>query len=70
VEFKSPSNRNIPAACGPYSRAAIAGGCVFLAGQTGRDPRTGKVIEGDIEAHARLTHPTKLESRSWFNSFK
>jgi len=73
VEFKSPSNGDIPAACGPYSHAVIAGDYVFLAGQTGRDPRTGKVIEGDIEAQcgaAQLTHPTKLESRSWFNSFK
>ena len=51
MEFKSPSNGNIPA---PYSHAVIAGDYVFLAGQTGRDPRTGKVIEGDIEAHAAL----------------
>ncbi len=44
-----------------------SGDYVFFAGQTGRDSRTGKVIEGDIEAQwgtARLTHPTKLESRS------
>jgi enamine deaminase RidA (YjgF/YER057c/UK114 family) len=54
VEFKSPSNGNIPAACRPYSHAVIGGDYVFLAGQTGRDPRTGKVIEGDIEPNAAL----------------
>lgn len=40
----------IPAAYGPYSHAVVAGDYVFLAGQTARDPVTGKLIDGDIRA--------------------
>ena len=50
VTPKSFSKGNIPVAYGPYSNVAIARDYVFLAGQSGRDPHTGKVIEGDIEA--------------------
>lgn len=44
-----PGSR-IPAAYGPYSHAVVAGDFVFLAGQTARDPDTGKLIDGDITA--------------------
>lgn len=39
-----------PKAIGPYSQAVVAGDLVFLAGQVGADPKTGKLVEGGIEA--------------------
>lgn len=41
-----------PAAIGPYSHAVKAGNLLFLSGQVGIDPATGK-IEGDITAQTR-----------------
>ncbi|MDR1306552.1 MAG: Rid family detoxifying hydrolase [Treponema sp.] len=35
---------------GPYSHGIDADGLVFLSGQTPVDPKTGKLIEGDIKA--------------------
>ena len=42
-----------PRPMGPYSHAVIAGDFVFLAGQTARDPVTGRLIEGDVAAQTR-----------------
>jgi 2-iminobutanoate/2-iminopropanoate deaminase len=42
------ASKGAPAAAGPYSQAIKAGGLVFAAGQTGRDPATNKLVEGDI----------------------
>jgi 2-iminobutanoate/2-iminopropanoate deaminase len=39
-----------PKAIGPYSQAVVANGMVFAAGQIGIDPKTGKTVEGGIEA--------------------
>ena len=38
-----------PAAIGPYSHAVKAGNMVFLSGQIGLDPATGKMVEGITE---------------------
>lgn len=49
---------NLPAPAGAYSpavRTANAGSLMFVSGQTPRDQATGLVVEGDIEAQARLT---------------
>ncbi len=46
---------SIPAAYGAYSHAVVAGDYVFVAGQTGRDPQTGRVIEGDVGAQTQRT---------------
>ncbi|HEY2323610.1 MAG TPA: Rid family hydrolase, partial [Thermoanaerobaculia bacterium] len=35
---------------GPFSQAIEAGGFIYLSGQVGQDPATGKVVEGGIEA--------------------
>ena len=35
---------------GPFSPAIEAGGFLYLSGQVGQDPATGKVVEGGIEA--------------------
>ncbi|MDA1348752.1 MAG: Rid family detoxifying hydrolase [Chloroflexi bacterium] len=40
---------------GPYSQGIKAGGFVFVAGEKGIDPATGKIVEGGIEAETRQT---------------
>lgn len=40
---------------GPYSQAIRAGGFVFVAGEKGIDPKTGKVVPGGIAAETRQT---------------
>ena len=41
-----------PAAVGPYSQAVRHGNLVFLSGQIGLDPGSGKLVSGGIEAQA------------------
>ena len=41
---------NAPAAVGPYSQAIVANGLVFCSGQGGLDPKTGKLVDGGIQA--------------------
>jgi 2-iminobutanoate/2-iminopropanoate deaminase len=43
-----------PPATGTYSQAIRTGNLVFLTGQTGRDPNTGKLEDG-LEAQTRRT---------------
>jgi 2-iminobutanoate/2-iminopropanoate deaminase len=38
---------------GPYSPGVDIGSLVFVAGQIGTDPETGKMVEGGIEAETR-----------------
>jgi 2-iminobutanoate/2-iminopropanoate deaminase len=40
---------------GPYSQGIKAGGFVFVAGEKGIDPVTGKIVPGGIEAETRRT---------------
>jgi 2-iminobutanoate/2-iminopropanoate deaminase len=40
---------------GPYSQGIKAGGFVFVAGEKGIDPATGKIVAGGIEAETRRT---------------
>ena len=42
-----------PAAVGPYSQAIVIERFVYTAGQVGLDPRTGKLVEGGLEAETR-----------------
>lgn len=42
-----------PAAIGPYSQGNQAGNTVYLSGQLGIDPATGKLAEGGVGAQAR-----------------
>ena len=46
-------SKKAPAAIGPYSPALKVGNLIFASGQVPIDPRTGKMIEGDIEAQTR-----------------
>jgi 2-iminobutanoate/2-iminopropanoate deaminase len=40
------STDKAPGAVGPYSQAVRAGDLVFISGQIGLDPATGKMVEG------------------------
>jgi 2-iminobutanoate/2-iminopropanoate deaminase len=42
--------RNLPAPVGPYSPGMIVGNLVFVSGQAGRDPATGRLAGDTIEA--------------------
>ena len=46
---------NSAAPIGPYSQGIEAGGFVFVAGEKGIDPATGKIVEGGIQAETRRT---------------
>ena len=50
--MKVVSTSNAPAAIGPYSPGIQTGNMVFLSGQLGIDPATGKMPEG-VEAQAK-----------------
>lgn len=43
-----------PAAIGPYSQAIVHGGLVYCSGQIALDPVSGALLEGDVQAEARL----------------
>lgn len=43
-----------PKAIGPYSQAVKMGDLVFLSGQLPLDPVTGEMVNGDVQAQARL----------------
>ena len=45
---KAVTTKEAPPASGPYSQGIKAGEFVFAAGQVGRDPATGKLVEGGI----------------------
>ena len=47
------STPNAPAAIGVYSQAVRAGNILWVSGQIPLDPKTGQLIEGDIEAQIR-----------------
>ena len=49
--MKTIETKHAPAALGPYSQAKKVGNLVFLSGQIGINPETGKLSEG-LEAQA------------------
>jgi 2-iminobutanoate/2-iminopropanoate deaminase len=54
VEKEIILSKKAPAAVGPYSPALKVGNLIFASGQIPIDPKTGKMIEGDIEAKTRM----------------
>jgi 2-iminobutanoate/2-iminopropanoate deaminase len=50
MEHFSHADAPVPAAYGPYSHSIVAGDFVFVAGQTARNTKSGKIIDGDITA--------------------
>jgi 2-iminobutanoate/2-iminopropanoate deaminase len=47
---KKITTKNAPQAIGPYSQAIQYGDFLFVSGQIAIDPKTGALVEGDIEA--------------------
>lgn len=48
-------SENGPPAKGPYSHAVACGDLLFVSGQGPVDPKTGTVVQGDLETEATLT---------------
>ena len=48
------ASKNAPAAIGPYSPSLKVGNLIFASGQLPIDPKTGEMIEGNIEAKTRI----------------
>jgi 2-iminobutanoate/2-iminopropanoate deaminase len=48
--LRSVETAAAPAPVGPYSQAVVHAGLVFASGQIPLDPRTGRLVEGPIEA--------------------
>src|SRR5438128_7497720 len=44
------TSRNLPTPVGPYSPGMILGNLVFVSGQAGRDPASGRLAGPDVEA--------------------
>jgi 2-iminobutanoate/2-iminopropanoate deaminase len=42
-----------PAAIGPYSQAVEINGTLYISGQIAIDPKTGKLVEGDITVQTK-----------------
>jgi 2-iminobutanoate/2-iminopropanoate deaminase len=53
VDREIISSPNAPAAIGPYSQAVRVGNRLYLSGQLGMVPATGKFADGGFEAQAR-----------------
>lgn len=53
MEKKAVSSDQAPKALGPYSQAIRWGNLLFISGQVGIDPGSGKLVEGGVEAEAR-----------------
>jgi 2-iminobutanoate/2-iminopropanoate deaminase len=51
--IKKIKTENAPAAIGPYSQAISAGKIIFVSGQLGLNPQTGKLAEGGIAAETK-----------------
>jgi 2-iminobutanoate/2-iminopropanoate deaminase len=51
--IKKIKTENAPAAIGPYSQAIAAGEIIFVSGQLGLNPQTGKLAEGGIAAETK-----------------
>lgn len=47
------ATESAPAAIGPYSQAIATGELVFASGQIALDPRSGQLVEGDVQAQTR-----------------
>jgi len=47
------TTENAPAAIGPYSQAVAAGEMIYLAGQIGLEPKSGKLVDGGIAGETK-----------------
>ncbi len=53
TERKAIQTDTAPAAIGPYSQALQVGHTLYISGQLGIDPATGKLVEGGTVAEAK-----------------
>jgi 2-iminobutanoate/2-iminopropanoate deaminase len=53
LEKQAVNSAQAPRALGPYSQAVRWGNLLFLSGQVGIVPATGKLVDGGVEAQAR-----------------
>ena len=53
TEQKVIQTDKAPAAIGPYSQGLLVGNTLYISGQLGIDPATGKLVEGDTAAQAK-----------------
>ncbi len=53
TEKKVIATNKAPAAVGPYSQGIQVGKTIYLSGQLGLDPATGKLAEGGVAAQAK-----------------
>lgn len=53
MEKHAVQSDQAPKALGPYSQAVRWGNLLFLSGQVGIDPASGKLVAGGVEAQAR-----------------
>jgi len=49
MKKKEIKTKMAPKAVGPYSQAVKAGNFLFLSGQIGIDPKTGKIVDGGVK---------------------
>ncbi len=49
MKKKEINTKMAPKAVGPYSQAVKAGNFLFLSGQIGIDPKTGKIVDGGVK---------------------
>jgi 2-iminobutanoate/2-iminopropanoate deaminase len=54
MEKKIIKTNNAPAPIGPYNQAVVAGNMLFISGQIALDPKTGELLQGDIQAETKL----------------
>ena len=50
---KSVATKRAPSAVGPYSQGIITESFLFLSGQIGVNPESGKMVEGGVESQTR-----------------
>jgi len=53
TERKAIQTDKAPKAIGPYSQALLVGNTLYISGQLGIDPATGKIVEGGTVAQAK-----------------
>lgn len=53
MTIEAISSNALPTPAGPFSPAVRSGDFIFMSGQVGQDPATGKVVAGGVEAEAR-----------------
>ena len=54
AKLKPVLTDNAPKPIGPYSQAIEAGEMVFVSGQIPLDPKTGALLDGDVQDQTRL----------------